>query len=85
MIPRATVHRWRPYGEVKAYCIEANSHISPPKRYLSRYGQFLEHSPYCERDLHPPTEPLLFEDGDPTSRSTPSTAATARAASSGRS
>jgi homogentisate 1,2-dioxygenase len=62
IIPRATVHRWRPYGEVKAYCIEANSHISPPKRYLSRYGQFLEHSPYCERDLHPPTEPLV-EDG----------------------
>ena len=62
LIPRATVHRWRPEGEVKAYCIEANSHIAPPKRYLSKYGQFLEHSPYCERDLHPPTEPLL-EDG----------------------
>ena len=29
IIPRATVHRWRPYGEVKAYCIEANSHIAP--------------------------------------------------------
>ena len=63
IIPRATVHRWRPYGEVKAYCIEANSHIAPPKRYLSKYGQFLEHSPYCERDLHPPTEPLL-DDGE---------------------
>jgi homogentisate 1,2-dioxygenase len=61
IIPRATVHRWRPYGEVKAYCIEANSHILPPKRYLSRYGQFLEHSPYCERDLHPPTEPVVEE------------------------
>ena len=34
-----------------AYAIEANSHIGPPKRYLSRYGQFLEHAPYCERDL----------------------------------
>ena len=62
LIPRATVHRWRPEGEVKAYCIEANSHIAPPKRYLSKYGQFLEHSPYCERDLHPPVEPLL-QDG----------------------
>ena len=33
----------------------------PPKRYLSRFGQLLEHSPYCERDLHGPTEPLLVE------------------------
>ncbi len=64
LIPRATVHRWRPYGEVKAYVIEANSHISAPRRYLSKFGQFLEHSPYCERDLHPPTEPLLEEAGD---------------------
>ena len=33
----------------------------PPKRYLSRFGQFLEHAPYCERDLHGPTEPFLVE------------------------
>jgi homogentisate 1,2-dioxygenase len=44
------------------YCIEANSHIAPPKRYLSRFGQFLEHSPYCERDLRCPERPLLAED-----------------------
>ena len=39
----------------RAYVIEANSHIVPPKRYLSRFGQFLENSPFCERDLHGPT------------------------------
>jgi homogentisate 1,2-dioxygenase len=65
IIPRATTHRWLPGANgVHAYCIEANSHIAPPKRYLSRYGQFLEHSPYCERDLHPTTEPLVVEDTD---------------------
>ena len=66
LIPRATTHRWVPTGEepLRAYTIEANSHISPPKRYLSKYGQFLEHSPYCERDLHGPTEPLLVEGSD---------------------
>ena len=65
IIPRATTHRWLPgpNGE-HAYCIEANSHIAPPKRYLSRYGQFLEHSPYCERDLHAASEPLVVEDTD---------------------
>ena len=46
---------------LRAYVIEANSHIAPPKRYLSRYGQLLEHAPYCERDLHGPTEPLLVD------------------------
>ena len=50
----------RPATEpLRAYAIEANSHIAPPKRYLSRYGQLLEHAPYCERDLRGPAEPLL--------------------------
>ena len=33
-----------------------------PLRYLSKYGQLLEHSPYCERDLRVPQGPLLAED-----------------------
>jgi homogentisate 1,2-dioxygenase len=64
LVPRATVHRWLPEGEVRAYLIEANSHIAPPKRYLSRFGQLLEHSPYCERDLHAPDRPLMVEGTD---------------------
>ncbi|MGL5851445.1 MAG: homogentisate 1,2-dioxygenase, partial [Phycicoccus sp.] len=66
VIPRATTHRWLPAANkrnpLRAYAIEANSHLAPPKRYLSRYGQFLEHSPYCERDLRLPQGPLLAED-----------------------
>jgi homogentisate 1,2-dioxygenase len=66
LIPRATTHRWIPTGSepVRLYAIEATSHIAPPKRYLSRYGQLLEHAPYCERDLHGPAEPLLTEGTD---------------------
>lgn len=59
VIPRATVHRWLPDGQLRAYVVEANSHIGPPRKYLSRFGQLLEHSPYCERDLHGPAAPLL--------------------------
>ena len=59
VIPRATTHRWVPSEESRLYPIEANSHIHPPKRYLSKFGQLLEHAPYCERDLHGPTEPFL--------------------------
>src|SRR3954447_19466216 len=53
IVPRATTHRWvpAPGTDVRAYCIEANSHIAPPQRYRSRFGQLLEHAPYCERDL----------------------------------
>lgn len=41
------------------------SHIGPPPRYVSkRTSQFLEHAPYCERDLRLPELPLTFdEDG----------------------
>jgi homogentisate 1,2-dioxygenase len=65
-LPRATTHRWLPTaGEpLRAYVIEANSHIRPPSRYLSRFGQFLENSPYCERDIHGPSEPLLADGPD---------------------
>ncbi|GAA4818482.1 homogentisate 1,2-dioxygenase [Nocardioides caeni] len=63
MLPRATTHRWVPTGRepLRLYAIEANSHITPPKRYLSRFGQLLEHAPYCERDLRTPAEPLLAD------------------------
>jgi homogentisate 1,2-dioxygenase len=69
LIPRATTHRWVPEGRdgtepSRLYVIEASSHIAPPKRYLSRFGQFLEHAPYCERDLHGPGEPFLVEGTD---------------------
>ena len=67
LMPRGTTHRWVPdpaAGPVRAYVIEASSHIAPPRRYLSRYGQLLEHAPYCERDLYGPDEPLLVDGED---------------------
>ena len=66
ILPRATTHRWVPVGDepLRTYAIEASSHIAPPKRYLSRYGQLLEHAPYCERDLREPGEPLLADGTD---------------------
>ncbi|MFC8525950.1 homogentisate 1,2-dioxygenase [Nocardia sp. NPDC057227] len=63
LLPASTTHRWIPLGEepLRAYVIESSSHIAPPHRYLSRFGQFLEHAPYCERDLHGPAEVLLAD------------------------
>jgi homogentisate 1,2-dioxygenase len=64
VIPRATTHRWVPAEASRLYPIEANSHIHPPKRYLSRFGQLLEHAPYSERDLHGPGDVFLVEGTD---------------------
>jgi homogentisate 1,2-dioxygenase len=42
--------------------VEAYGHIEPPKRYINRYGQFLENSPYCERDIRPPDRLVTHDD-----------------------
>jgi homogentisate 1,2-dioxygenase len=64
IVPTSVIHRIVPTGDgpLRTLVVEATGHIGPPKRYLSVRGQFLEHSPYCERDLRSPSSPLL-EDG----------------------
>ncbi|GFJ87810.1 putative homogentisate 1,2-dioxygenase [Phytohabitans rumicis] len=68
LIPASATHRWVPTaGEpLRTLVVEAagGGHINPPKRYLSRHGQFLEHAPYCERDLRAPTQSHLVEGTD---------------------
>jgi homogentisate 1,2-dioxygenase len=61
VVPTSTTHRWIvEAGEpARALILEARGHVGPPERYLSATGQFLEHSPYCERDLHGPDQPLI--------------------------
>lgn len=63
VIPTGVMWRILPDAEVaqRMLIIEAQGHIEPPARYLNRYGQFLEHSPYNERDLRPP-ENLVTHD-----------------------
>ncbi len=38
----------------RLFIVESFSPIRYPKRYLSKYGQLLEHAPYCERDIRTP-------------------------------
>jgi homogentisate 1,2-dioxygenase len=68
VIPASTTHRWVPTGEdaFRTLVIEvlADGHIHPPQRYLSPRGQFLEHAPYCERDLRSSDEPFVVEETD---------------------
>ncbi len=67
VVPRGTIHRWLPATGARpaqALVIEARGHIRPPRRYLSEFGQFLEHAPYCERDLRGAQGPLLADGQD---------------------
>jgi homogentisate 1,2-dioxygenase len=55
VIPRGTIHQIHFTTQAnRLFIVESFSPIRYPKRYLSPYGQLLEHSPYCERDIRPP-------------------------------
>ncbi|MCK6475893.1 MAG: homogentisate 1,2-dioxygenase [Phycisphaerales bacterium] len=51
-----------PFGRVLLIETVNGSHLGPPRRYVSKeHGQFLEHAPYCERDLRLPEFPLTWD------------------------
>ena len=54
-IPRGTIYQIHFSDQNnRLFIVESFSPIRFPKKYLSKYGQLLEHSPYCERDIRPP-------------------------------
>ncbi|MBW8687670.1 homogentisate 1,2-dioxygenase [Chitinophaga rhizophila] len=54
-IPRGTIYQMKFTGaDNRLFIVESFSPIRYPKRYLSQYGQLLEHAPYCERDIRQP-------------------------------
>ncbi len=69
VIPRGILHRyrWQPPAagsggkvaenapaEARLLVVESTGLVTPPRRYCNERGQFLEHSPYCERDIKQP-------------------------------
>lgn len=68
VLPRGTT--WRALPEESSpqrfLVVEAfGGAIQAPNRYRNGFGQLLEHSPYCERDLRPPAElPISSERGE---------------------
>jgi homogentisate 1,2-dioxygenase len=65
VVPTGTTHRWVvTEGPLRALVVEARGHVTIPKQYLGKHGQVLEASPYCERDLRMPSEPLLVDGGE---------------------
>ena len=57
IIPRGTTYQIDFDSENnRLLYVESFSEITTPKRYRNNYGQFLEHSPYCERDFRLPKD-----------------------------
>jgi homogentisate 1,2-dioxygenase len=52
-----------PFGKFLLIETTNGSHIGPPHRYVSKaQGQYLEHAPYCERDLRLPEMPMTWDE-----------------------
>ncbi|MFN7240866.1 MAG: homogentisate 1,2-dioxygenase, partial [Chitinophagales bacterium] len=56
MVPRGTIYQLHFNSENnRLLIVESFGPYEFPKRYLSRYGQLMEHSPYYERDIIAPS------------------------------
>ena len=67
VIPRTTIYKLKFGGTgemARLLVVEATNPIETPQRYRNELGQLEEHSPFCERDIHPPRELAQAEKAD---------------------
>ncbi|MBL4651398.1 MAG: homogentisate 1,2-dioxygenase [Flavobacteriales bacterium] len=56
IIPRGMIYQMEfDTQDNRLFIVESFSPMYTPKRYRNNFGQLLEHSPYCERDIRRPT------------------------------
>ncbi len=57
VIPRGTIYQMQfDTADNRLFIIESYGPVTPPKKYRNAFGQLMEHSPYCERDIRKPSE-----------------------------
>jgi homogentisate 1,2-dioxygenase len=62
ILPRGTIYQIHfDTPANRLFIVESFSPLRFPKRYMSRFGQLMEHSPYCERDIRPPQDLLTID------------------------
>jgi homogentisate 1,2-dioxygenase len=66
VVPRGTIYQMEFDTENnRLFITESFSPIRTPKRYRNEWGQLMEHSPFCERDIKRPTDLETFDqEGD---------------------
>ena len=63
IIPRGSIYQLQfDNDNNRLFIVESFSPITFPKRYLSRYGQLMENSPYCERDIRAPEHLVTIDE-----------------------
>jgi homogentisate 1,2-dioxygenase len=62
ILPRGTIYQIEFKDDKnRLFIVESFSPLRFPKRYQSKYGQLMEHSPFCERDIRPPQDLETFD------------------------
>lgn len=62
VIPRGTTYQLHfDTSDNRLLIVESNGPITTPKRYRNEFGQLLEHSPFCERDIRKPVDLQTFD------------------------
>lgn len=56
VVPRGTTYQleFKDTGN-RLMIVESSGPITAPKRYRNKFGQLMEHAPYCERDIRKPS------------------------------
>jgi len=56
VVPRGTIYQMHfTTTENRLFIVESSSPIITPNRYRNKFGQLMEHSPFCERDIRKPS------------------------------
>ena len=63
VIPRGSIYQIEFATENnRLFIVESFSPIRYPKKYVSKLGQLMEHSPFCERDIRQPKDLQTFDE-----------------------
>ena len=63
VVPRGTIYQLEFDGEDnRLLIVESTSPVITPNRYRNKFGQLMEHAPFCERDIRKPMELETHED-----------------------
>jgi homogentisate 1,2-dioxygenase len=57
IIPRGTIYQLEfEDADNRILFAESPTHVRPPRKYMNSFGQLMEHSPFCERDIKKPRD-----------------------------
>lgn len=63
VLPRGTIHQFEfKDTDNRLLIVESYGAVQTPSRYRNEFGQLMEHSPFCERDIRKPSNLQTFDE-----------------------